>query len=234
MPRPGTRSFPLRATFRRALAPIIGLALVAAPLLAQDAPGPRVSPLFEVFGTWSRPPFADGPREAYELGGTVQGGGGLGLAVGVLLWSRVEVAGFYEGGTAALSGTTITGSRVSLGRNAAGLRVEVPVLDLGRGFHVLLSGSVAQQQLERVTFSAPSPGSGTAQVTLSQRALGGRVEAGLEHRAFFGTTWFATGGVTMAGSGTGAWQSVTPTRGGTGMAPIVTVGVRTRSWSSPP
>jgi len=53
---------------------------------------------------------------------------------------------------------------------------------------------------------------------------------GVEHRGFIGTTWFVTGGVAAAGAGSGSWQANTDRRGGIGVAPIATIGLRTRQW----
>jgi hypothetical protein len=211
------------------------IALAAPGLLAQASERAKVTPLFEVFGTYSRPPLADAVTAAYAPYGGVNPGGGLGVAAGVLLYSRIEIAGFYEGATSSLRGSALTnGSRRNFGRTAIGLRIEVPVARLANDFHLLVSGSAFHQELERVT--VPAGGSVPGTIGLAQRAFGGRMEAGIEHRGFIGTTWYVTGGVTIAGEGTG-WQrpDATPplavdSGNGIGVAPIITVGLRTRGW----
>jgi hypothetical protein len=197
---------------------------------AQPSQRTRVSPLFEVFGTYSKPPLASAVREAYAAGGSLRAGGGLGIAVGVLLNSRVEVAAFYEAATASLSGTSLSDGRKSFGRNTIGMRIEAPVADLGEDFHLLISGSAFHQALEEVSFPILITPNSVTFRNLTQRALGGRIEAGVEHRGFIGTTWYATAGLTMAGAGSGLWKEDFITPSGLGFAPIVTVGLRTRQW----
>jgi hypothetical protein len=202
--------------------------VVASTGHAQVSEKAKVTPLFEVFATYSRPPVSSSLRDVLAPAGTLEPGGGLGVAVGILLFSRFEIAGFYEGATASLRRVGGAGN-VDVGRNNIGLRVEVPVLKLPNDFHLLLSGSAFRQELEDFSAPLPTPNpGGAATLFVQQRALGGRLEAGIEHRGFIGTTWFVTGGITMAGAGRGLSGAVSDR--GIGVQPIATVGLRTRGW----
>jgi len=197
-----------------------------APLSAQQR---GIKPLFEVFGTFSAPPLAPAVRDVYALGGGVRAGGGVGVAAGLMV-GRVEVAGFYEGATTTLDGPAQPGSTRGFGRTAIGLRLETLLLESGRGFRLIATTSAFRQELERVAVP-PAPSSmALPPRDVTQQAWGGRLEAGVEHRGFIGSSWFVTGGVTMATAGTGRWTEISTARGGLGVQPIVTVGVRTRDW----
>ena len=187
-----------------------------------------VQPLFELFATYGRPALAPSVADAYARAGGVSAGGGVGAAVGAMI-GRFEVAGFYELGTASVVRRANADRPADFTRSAAGLRMELPLPELGRQFRGLLSASLFVQQLDSVSVpgvSATAPIQGVAQ----RMAPGGRVEVGVEHRGFIGTTWFATGGLAMAGAGSGRWQAATDRRGGIGVAPIITLGLRTRQW----
>ena len=216
------------------LAALFLLSAIVAPSCA-GAQKPRIKPLFEVFGTFSAPPLAAPVRDAYAFGGGVRVGGGAGLAVGALA-GRYEIAGFYEGASSAVRRPDLSGASRSFGRNAIGLRVESRLVELGRNFGLMASSSLFHQTLERVaiTVPAPSPGGGADRVVdVGQRAWGGRVEVGIEHRGFLDTNWFVSSGATMAGAGTGRWTNVSgpsSARNSIGVTPIITLGVRSRTW----
>jgi len=196
--------------------------------LAQVAVAQRVQPLFELFATYGRPPLAGSVADAYAPSGGVRAGGGVGAAVGAMI-GRVEVAGFYELGSATVARRAAPDRTADFTRRAAGLRVELPLPELGAEFRGLISGSLFVQTLDSVlvtSASDPTISRGVAQ----RRAPGARVELGVEHRGFIGTTWFVTGGVAAAGAGSGSWQANTDRRGGIGVTPIATIGLRTRQW----
>jgi len=203
---------------------VILLALIA----GVDAEAQRVKPLFEIFATYGRPALAASVADAYAPSGGIRAGGGVGAAVGALV-GGVEIAGFYEFGSATIARAASSGTPRDLTRSAAGLRLEAPLVELGREFRGIVSGSVFVQTLDDVTVARAS--APTQSLTVSQTAaIGARAELGVEHRGFIGTTWFVTGGVAAAGAGRGAWQENTTRRGGIGVAPIVTLGLRTRTW----
>jgi hypothetical protein len=208
------------------------LALLAAPL-PLAAQGRKVAPLFEIFATYSRPPLASAVADAYSLSGGLKAGAGVGAAVGVSM-RNVELAGFYEIATTSLAQPVSAGDSRDFTRKAAGVRLEVELATIGAQFRGLVSGSAFLQSLGRAQVEGRlANGQPTATlVTVSQsEALGGRIEAGVEHRGFINTVWFVTGGVSMAGAGRGAWRENTDRRGGFGAVPIVTLGLRTRDWS---
>jgi hypothetical protein len=149
----------------------------------------------------------------------------VGAAAGVRI-GPVEVAGFYEIGSASVA-RGASGRPSDFTRNSLGARFEVPLPELGREFRGLLSASLFQQTLDSVVIS---PTVGATRSLSQERAYGGRVELGLEHRGFIGTTWFVTGGLAAARGGAGNWRRYSVDRGGLGVAPIVTIGLRTREW----
>ena len=221
-----TRFMRRRQLLRCAIAPLLGC--VGSLSLAPVASGQRVQPLFELFATYGRPALAASVADAYAPSGGVRAGGGVGAAVGAMI-GRVEVAGFYELGAASVARQVSSSRSGDFTRSAAGLRIELPLPELGADFRGLLSGSVFMQKLDSVLVGRndlPALSRGVAQ----KRAPSGRVEVGVEHRGFIGTTWFVTGGVAAAGAGSGSWQNNTERRGGIGVAPIVTIGLRTRQW----
>jgi hypothetical protein len=195
---------------------------------AIDAEAQRVKPLFELFATYGRPALAPSVADAYAPSGGVRAGGGVGAAVGALV-GGVEIAGFYEFGSATIARAASSGAPRDLTRSVAGLRLEAPLFELGRDFRSIVSGSLFVQTLDDATVARASAPTQSLNVSQSA-ALGARAELGVEHRGFIGTTWFATGGVAAAGAGRGAWQDNTTRRGGIGVTPIVTLGLRTRSW----
>jgi hypothetical protein len=196
-------------------------------LLAPAVSGQSVRPLFELFGTFGRPALAPSVAEAYAPSGGVQAGGGVGAAVGAMI-GRFEVAGFYELGTASVARRVAPGRPTDFTRSTGGLRVELPLPELGAEFRGLISASLFVQTLDSVLVSPD--GAGGFRAASQRLAPGGRFEVGVEHRGFVGTTLFVTGGVAAAGAGSGRWQNLTPRRGGIGVAPIVTIGLRTREW----
>ncbi len=202
--------------------------LFIAVLAGRDAGAQRVEPLFELFATYGRPALAPSVADAYAPSGGVRAGGGVGAAVGALV-GGVEIAAFYEFASASLARAASPGTPRDLTRSVAGLRLEAPLFELGRQFRSIVSASVFVQTLDDVTVARAS--APTQSLTVSQTAaIGARAELGVEHRGFIGTTWFVTGGVAAAGAGRGAWQENTTRRGGIGVAPIVTLGLRTRTW----
>ncbi len=203
--------------------------------LALPAQSRKIEPLFEIFATYSRPPLAAAVADAYAPGGGVRAGAGVGAAVGVMI-RHLEVSGFYEIATTSL----VADDSRDFTRYTGGLRAELALPEFGAQFRGLISASAFVQALGKTVVSMrpelvpqpPAPGMAIGFVQVSQRnALGGRLEAGIEHRGFIGTTWFATGGLTMAGAGSGNWTLNSSRRGGLGVAPIVTVGLRTRDWA---
>jgi len=193
-----------------------------------DSEAQRVKPLFEIFATYGRPALAASVADAYAPSGGIRAGGGVGAAVGALV-GGVEIAAFYEFGSASIARAASSGTPRDLTRSAAGLRLEAPLAELGREFRGIVSGSLFVQTLDDVTVARAS--APTQSLTVSQTgAIGARAELGVEHRGFIGTTWFVTGGVAAAGAGRGAWQENTTQRGGIGVAPIITLGLRTRTW----
>jgi hypothetical protein len=208
-------------------------ALLSVPLAVRAQPGPT-RPLFEIFGTYSRPALAPSVADAYAPAGGVQPGAGVGAAVGAVI-GGAELAGFFEYGSASLRRAS-KGVESDFTRRVGGVRIEVPLVELGGGYRGLLSGSLFVQQLAltRVPDAINRGGLITSTaplVSVGQRvAPGARLELGVEHRGLIGTTVFVTGGVAMAGAGRGAWQDNTTRRGGVGFAPMVTVGLRTREW----
>ena len=206
------------------------LGLAAAPFALQ-AQSRKIEPLFEIFATFSRPPLAGAVADAYAPSGGVQAGAGVGAAAGIMA-GHVEVSGFYEIATTSLARPSAATAARDFTRYTGGLRVELGLPELGAQFRGLVSGSAFLQSLGRTTVErriGATPAGGL--VTVSQKqALGGRLEAGVEHRGFIGTTWFVTGGVAMAGAGNGLWSDNSDRRGGMGFAPLVTIGLRTRDW----
>jgi hypothetical protein len=229
MPSPsldGPTSDALPALRDRRMATV--LACVAAFVYAPSAVAQRVQPLFELFATYGRPALAPSVADAYALSGGVRAGGGVGAAVGAMI-GRVEVAGFYELGSASVARRATPDRPTDFTRNTIGLRFELPLAELGREFRGMLSGSLFAQTLDSVLVAPTSVG-GPLRSVAQRRAPGGRIEAGVEHQGFLGTTWFVTGGLAAAGAGSGRWQAQTTRRGGIGVAPIVSVGLRTREW----
>ncbi len=210
------------------------LSIVALPLTL-PAQSRKIEPLFEIFATYSRPPVPSAVADAYALSGGLQAGAGVGAAVGVMI-RRTEISGFYEIASTSLGAD---GSR-DFTRSTGGLRAEFALPEFGAQFRPLFSASAFVQSLGRTSVvqrpefvtpvEPPAVAVGIANVS-QQEAFGGRLEAGIEHRGFIGTTWFVTGGVTMAGAGNGAWTINSSRRGGIGVAPLVTLGLRTRDWA---
>ena len=211
---------------------IISVIFLPLTLRAQSR---TVEPLFEIFATYSRPPVPAAVADAYALSGGLRAGAGVGAAVGVMI-QRIEISGFYEIASTSLGAD---GSR-DFTRYTGGLRAEFALPEFGAQFRPLISASAFVQSLGRTSVSQrpeflplvepPAVTIGFTDVS-QKEALGGRLEAGVEHRGFIGTTWFVTGGVTMAGAGSGAWTNNSGRRGGIGVAPLVTVGLRTRDWA---
>ena len=197
-------------------------------LAGVDAGAQRIQPLFELFATVGRPALAASVADAYAPAGGVGVGGSIGAAVGVLI-GGVEIAGFYELGSASVARAARPGIPRDLTRSALGLRMEAPLFTLGREFRSIVSGSIFVQKMDDITVARASDPTQTLQVA-QRDAIGARAEFGVEHRGFIGTTWFVTGGVTAAGAGSGSWQENTARRGGIGVVPIATLGLRTRTW----
>ena len=217
---------PSRQSLSAALMVVL-VSSTAAPSVAAAQQGSPVKPLFEMFATYGRPPVPTAVAEAYAPAGGIRAGGGVGGAVGVML-RHVELAAFYEFGTASVARST-AGSARDFTRSVTGLRLEVPLMEFGSSFRGLTSASAFMQTMEEVTVPRAT---GTGVLSLTQRqAIGGRLELGVEHHGFLGSTWFATGGVAFAGAGSGRWQENTTLRGGVGIAPVVTLGLRTRGWA---
>jgi hypothetical protein len=203
--------------------------------LTLPAQARKIEPLFEIFATYSRPPLPGAVADAYAASGGVRAGAGVGAAVGVMI-RHLEISGFYE-----IASTTLgaDGSE-DFTRSTGGVRAELALPEFGPQFRGLISASAFVQALGKTVVAQrpefvpqpQAPGAAVGFANVSQRdALGARLEAGIEHRGFIGTTWFATGGVTMAGAGNGAWTVNSSRRGGLGVAPIVTIGLRTRDWA---
>lgn len=212
----------------RGICTVSALACIVALVYAPAAAAQRVQPLFELFATYGRPALAPSVADAYAAGGGVRAGGGVGAAVGAMI-GRVEVAGFYELGSASLARRASPDRPADFTRSTLGMRFELPLAELGGEFRGLLSGSLFVQTLDSVLV-APATAGGPVRAVAQRNAPGGRIEAGIEHRGFLGTTWFVTGGLAAAGAGSGRWQAQTTQRGGIGVAPIVSVGLRTREW----
>jgi len=221
-----SRLSPRSPARRQFLAPLVACA--ACLTLAPNAVAQQVQPLFELFATYGRPALPSSVASAYAPAGGIRAGGGVGAAVGALI-GHVEIAGFYELGTASVARRTVTDRPRDFTRSTAGLRVEVPLPELGREFRGLVSGSLFVQELD-TAYVADAFTPTTVRAVAQRRAPGARVEVGVEHRGFIGTTWFLTGGVVAAGAGSGSWETATDRRGGIGVAPIITLGLRTRQW----
>ena len=204
------------------------LTCIVALAQAPSAGAQRVQPLFELVATYGRPALAPSVADAYAAGGGVRAGGGVGAAVGAMI-GRVEVAGFYELGSASIARRAAPDRPADFTRSTMGLRFELPLPELGREFRGLLSAGLFVQTLDSVLVAPASVG-GPLRSVAQRNAPGGRIEGGIEHRGFLGTTWFVTGGVAAAGAGSGRWQAQTTRRGGIGVAPIVSLGLRTREW----
>ncbi len=215
----------------RSLGTVAFLGLITVPL-ALSAQSRRIEPLFEIFATFSRPPLASAVADAYAPSGGIQAGAGVGAAAGVMI-RKVEVSGFYEIATTSVARPSNATTARDFTRYTGGLRVELALPEVGAQFRGLISSSVFLQSLGRTTVErqlGATPTGGLVTVSQTQ-ALGGRLEAGVEHRGFIGTTWFLTGGVAMAGTGGGLWTSNSDRRGGVGFTPLVTLGLRTRDWA---
>jgi hypothetical protein len=197
-------------------------------LAGVDAGAQRVQPLFELFATVGRPALAASVADAYAPAGGVGVGGGIGAAVGALI-GGVEIAGFYELGSASVARAARPNTPRDLTRSALGLRMEAPLFTLGREFRSIVSGSIFVQKMDDIAVARASNPTETLQVA-QRDAIGARAELGVEHRGFIGTTWFVTGGVMAAAAGSGSWQENTTRRGGIGVVPIATLGLRTRTW----
>lgn len=230
-------AMPAGAFARGGLRSLAMLGVIALPAML-PAQSRRIQPLFEIFATYSRPPLPGAVADAYAASGGVRAGAGVGAAVGVMI-RHVEVAGFYEIATTSLVRPSTSADSRDFTRYTGGLRAELPLPEFGAQFRGLVSGSVFVQSLgrtvvrERVGALPPrAPPPAVSFVTVSQsEAFGGRLEAGVEHRGFIGTTWFVTGGVALAGAGNGLWTANSERRGGVGFTPLVTLGLRTRDWA---
>ncbi len=206
---------------RRRAALLVGAMAVLAPVAALPA---QLRPVFEVYGTWSDGTTGRGADGVYERLGGLRPGAGMGLGVGVMT-RDFDVVAFGE--TGGLRTRGIAGAGVmphEFTRTTFGARVEVPV--------------VFVQQLDRVdvvdgplagTLRVASPGEAGAR-PLETRSLGGRLEAGVEHRGFFDTGWFLLGGVAAIGGARGTVTGFTGDAGGLRLVPTLTLGVRSRGW----
>jgi hypothetical protein len=221
----------LAAGLRLAALGALAAACVSRPLPAQ------VRPIVEAYGTWSDGTAGRGADRSYDRLGGLRPTLGMGLGIGVMT-RRFDFVGFGETGAVRTAGVADAGvAPHELTRIAFGGRVEVPVARLPLGFRGVVATSFFVQELSDVAVrEGPA---GTLRVAeagdpdarrLGSRSLGGRLEAGVEHRALLGTGWFALLGITAVGGASGTVRDFGADPGGVRLAPTLSVGVRSRSW----
>jgi hypothetical protein len=216
------------------------LVLVALVAIVTGVAGAQVRPIFEVYATATGNTVGRAGDAAYARLGDVRGSPALGLGLGVM-GRGFDVVLFGETGSVPIRGIAAPEATTELTRNAVGLRIERPLFRLPAGFAALGAVSGLWQEFEPVAVRGTTPApdaplvpitAGTpGSVRLDAQAWGGRLEVGVEHRAFLGSAWYLLGGVTAMRDGGG---SAADLAGGTARGwravPVISLGVRSRGW----